>query len=506
MKTRKRLIKKTLLVAVLSLLLAGLACLPYMQSYAGGTVTVNVGNQDSWPSGTEFTFELYKVGEYGHDDKGMSIFNLDEKYAGVAGVSQKLATASSYDQGTTSDKNWSQSWLDTANTLATYINGMSSGKPEAQTATATFGNDGKASFNITVNKGNGLYLLVGKSKEIGGKLWTPQPMSVSVLDGNKTITFDNSLGVKMISRDIVYDHNVVKKWEGDGDVSAYVRPDKVAVKIMYGSTPVDTVILDKNSGYSFSWKHKVHYSSGADAADSADDEIVSIGYIKINKDGTEAQEVTITPAAGDAGWSVVEIRDESEITDADAKKQAPMLRSYNTTYLPQQVTDETESFTITNKYVCKMLKLKKTIDGYVDDGQNVAFSFKITGKDAKDNVIYTNHIGISFEKNEGVTKEAVLNNIPAAVESIEVIEEYSGNYEQVGKIKITEITKTDSDGGTAYVIGWQAEANNKHSGHGPGGGVVNKYDHGNKPVQDGGSEPKPSTQDDNSEQGSEDND
>ncbi len=488
MKTRKRLIKITLLVAVLTLLLAGLACLPQMQSYAGGTVTVNVGNQDSWPSGTEFTFELYKVGEYGHDADGMSVFNLDDKYA-EAGVSQKLATASSYDQGTTSDKDWSQNWLDTANTLATYINSMTSGKPEAQTATATFGNDGKASFSITVNKGNGLYLLVGKSKEIGGKLWTPQPMFVSVLDDNKTITFDNSLGVKMISRDIVFDHNVVKMWEGDGDVSDYVRPDKVAVKIMYGSTLVDTVILDKKNGYSFSWKHKAHYSSGADAAASTDDEIVSIGYIKINEDGSEAQEVKITPAAGDAGWSVVEIRDESQITDADAKKQAPMLRSYNTTYLPQQVTDETETFTITNKYVCKMLKLKKTIDGYVDDGQNVAFSFKIVGKDSNNKEIYTNHIGISFEKNEGVTKEAVLNNIPVAVETIEVTEEYSGNYVQDGPIKITEITKTDSDGGTAYVVGWQAEANNKHNGHGPGGGVVNKYEHGQSPVQDGGSEP-----------------
>ena len=186
---------------------------------------------------------------------------------------------------------------------------------------------------------------------------------------------------------------------------------------------------------------------------------------------------------------MVEIRDESQITDADAKKQVPMLRSYNTTYLPQQVTDETETFTITNKYVCKMLKLKKTIDGYVDDGQNVAFSFKIVGKDSNNKEIYTNHIGISFEKNEGVTKEAVLNNIPVAVETIEVTEEYSGNYVQDGPIKITEITKSDSDGRTAYVIGWQAEANNKHNGHGPGGGVVNKYEHGQSPVQDGGSEP-----------------
>ena len=279
-----------------------------------------------------------------------------------------------------------------------------------------------------------------------------------------------------ISRDIVYDHNVIKEWIGDGEVSDYVRPDKVAVKIMYGSTSVDTVILDKKNGYSFSWKHKTHYSSGADAATSTDDEIVSIGYIKINEDGSEDQEVTITPAAGDAGWSVVEVRDENEITDADAKKQAPMLRSYNTTYLPQQVTDETETFTITNEYICKMLKLKKTIDGYVDDGQNVAFSFKIVGKDSNNKEIYTNHIGISFDKNEGVTKEAVLNNIPVAVETIKVIEEYSGNYKQDDPITITEITKTDSDSGTAYVVGWQAEANNKHNGHGPGGGVVNKYE------------------------------
>ena len=487
MKTRKRLISKTLLVTALSLLLAGLACLPHMQSYAGGTVTVNVGNQDSWPSGTKFTFELYKVGEYDHDADGKSIFKLDEKYDD-AGVSDTLATASSYDQGETSDADWSQEWLDTANTLATFINGMSSGKPEAQTATATFGDDGKASFSITVDKGNGLYLLVGKSKEIGDKLWTPQPMFVSVLDDDKTITFDNSLGVKMISRDIASDHNVIKEWIGDGEVSEYVRPNKIAVKIMYGSTLVDTVILDKDHGYAFNWKHKVHYSSGTDAASSEDDTVESIDYIVV-EGSTETVKKNFKPASGDAGWSVVEIRDESEITDADAKKQAPLLSYYNTTYLPQQVSDDTESFSIKNTFTCKSLKIKKNIDGYVDDGQNVTFSFKVTGKDSKGTVVYTNHVGVSFTKQDGVTKEVVLNYIPGNVKTIKIEEEYSGNYSQDGPIKITEVTETNPDDETSYVVGWEAEANNKHDGHGPGGGVVNKYEHGQDPVQDGGSEP-----------------
>ena len=512
MKTRKRLIKKMPLVAMLTLLFAGLACLTHMQSYADGTITVNVGNQDSWPAGTEFTFELYKVGEYGRDDDGEVIFDLHTELAD-AGVDhevlKKLADASNYKDGVTSG----QEWLNTANTLATFINGMTSGKPETQTATAVFGDNGTASFNIPVDE-NGLYLLVGRSKEIGDKLWTPQPMFISVLNGKKEITFDNSdeFGVKMSSRDIVYEHNVIKMWTGDEAISEYVRPDKVAVKIMYGSTYVDTVILDKNDAifpYYYCWKHVAHYDSGNNAAIGTDDTVESIDYyvperdedgkiktdtvdgkIVVHKYVLSKEKIKVNP--DDAGWSVIEVRDTSEIPDAEAKKQAPQLRYYNTSYLPQQVTSETESFTITNDYTCKMLKLKKSIDGYVDDGQNVAFSFKIIGKDSKGKEIYSNHLGVSFERDEGVTKEVVLNNIPGTVETIEVVEEYSGNYTQDGPVKITELTKQDADGGTAYVVGWQAEVKNKHNDHGPGGGVVNKYDHDkDKPEQYGGSEPEP---------------
>ena len=499
MKTIKLTKGKAILSIMLALVLAGGYFLLGGDAFAaGGTVTVNVANQGEWPEGTEFTFNLYKVGDYDHDAAGKAIFTLDSSLSD-SGVASSLADASNYEAGTGegADAAWSQKWLGYANTLATYMNGMEDKPASTGEKTVTFGAEGSASINYSVSE-NGLYLLVGNSTEVDDTLWTPQPMFISVLNGNRTVQLDNSLGVKLTSRKIVNEHSVIKLWSGDDDVKATVRPESIAVKIMYGSTPVDTVILkssdNASANFTYSWTDKVHYSSGNDAKSQDDDTITSIDYIGTDADGEE-KIINFTPAKGDAGWSVVELRgSDTEGTDAEA--DAPLLKFYETAYETQQMSESAETFKITNTYSCKSLKLVKTIDGYDDDGSNVTFSFKIVGKDADGNVVYTNHAGVSFTKEDGLTKETVITNIPGDVASIEVTEEYSGNYELDGEIKVTELPEkvaADSDDEDAEpetrVTGWKATANNKHGDHGPKGGIVNRYNQGKIVGADAGQAP-----------------
>ncbi len=511
MKTNKLTRGKTILAIAMALVLAAGFYLVGNNAFAagGGTVTVKVSNGGTetgqpWPSGTRITYNIYKVGEYDHDADGNAVFKLDSKLSGAAGVSAYVSSSASYDN-TASD--WAQNWVDQANTLSKHINGLEdSAKPDKlDPVTVEFKGEGDslktASFTCNLPT-DGLYLLVGDEFEVGDYLWSPQAVFLSALNGSeKNFDFSNTSAVqKMTSRKVVYEHNVTKIWVGDEAVQDYVRPEKIAVKIMYGTTPIDTVVLEKSKDYSFSWKHK--------KLNQNDTKITY--YPEGNTEG-----IPKTVKSTDAGWSVVELREDNAAGTA-AAAEAVKLRYYTTSYAPgKTISDDGESFTISNTFTCKYLKLRKTIDGYDGDGQNMTFSFKIVGKDSDGKVIYTNHAGVTFTQKDGLTKETVINYIPGAVESIEVEEEYSGNYELVGdKVTVTELkempkTETAQSGETGSdeeaaqtdnaaepkVVGWEATADNKHGDHGPKGGVVNRYDtNKDSPRQDPGTAPASQTE------------
>ncbi len=502
MKTKRLTKGKAILAFVLMLILASGFYLLGEKAYAdeGGTVTVKVGNVvgdnvGSLPAGTTFTYKVYKVGDYDRSTDGTVVYKLDPDLGEASGVAQFVSQPSSFDP---EQDDWAKTWVAQANTLATYINSLDDkpdvvGNPYTVTLTKEGTEEGAASFDVNLPT-NGLYLLFGEPVQVGDYLWTPQPVFLSALNGSeRNFDYSNSVAKKMISRKVVFNHNVAKNWIGDEDISDYVRPSKIAVKIMYGTTLVDTVILERDKGYTFSWKHK-----------KLEEHATQITYYP---EGDTTGRV-IPVKSTDAGWSVVELR-EADAAGTEAEAEAPLLRYYTTEYEPLSVDDATESLTIKNTFTCKYLKLRKSIDGFDGNGQNMTFSFKVEGLNSSGTVIYTNHVGVSFTQEDGLTKEVVLNYIPGAVESIRVSEEYSGNYNPVGDIEISELYEekdspkaadnadaagTDDETATAEttekkVVGWEAEANNEHGNHGPKGGIVNRYNHGEDPVKDPGSDP-----------------
>lgn len=503
MKTKKLTRGKAILALVLALVLAVSFYLAENDSYAEGSIAGTVTRDTSWPDNQSITFNLYKVGDYGHDNNGNVIYVLDQKYAGDAGVVQQLSDPNNYGKkpGDEGYADWTQKWLDTANALSTHINSKVEDKPaSAGTATVTFA-EGKdtASFSIP-NLQNGLYLLVGSSFEADNKYWTPQPMLVSVLNGNRDITYNAGIGIKMISRNIAHEHSVLKTFVGDNGIEDYIRPEKIAVKIMYGSednaNEVDTVILDSSSSpeFYYNWKDKVHYSSGDNAKKTDDDVINSIDYI-VTENGRDVIKDNFVPVVQDGTWFVKELRgDEAKaalLADIEAKypedseeKQEAIdkvdecvnrLEHYTTKYGTTKVSDNIEKLDITNTYTYQKLVLTKKIDEYYEDADDAAFSFLIEGFDADGTKIYENHLGVVINQNDDKYEKTVeLNYIPENVASLNIKEEYSGNYKNV-KLEWNKVTPEEGD--EDQIIRWEAVAENTHTGHTPGGGVVNQYRH-----------------------------
>ena len=521
MKMRRLTRAKAIWAVILAAAVVCVGYLPVNNAFAGtSTVTVNVGSDRSWgevEGGTTFTFNLYKVGEYDRyvakDDSdaekakaGKVIYKLNKPYDESGAPNELVGDPASYEADMTSDSAIN-TWLNAANTLATYANG----KTPDKTDTVTFGGSNPKESLTFSGLSDGLYLLKADNPvEVGDTLWTPQPMLINVLNGDKTINFsnpDNNAYVKIAKKKIVFNHTVSKEWLDD-ELSDYIRPNKIAVEISYGKTVFYTAILEKSEeaskNYIFNWKHKIEQNG-------------DISFIYVDQDGKE-QKITKTPNAGDAGWTTRELRGDEALkfflkdaaTDAEKeaiRKEVEKLNYYTTIYLPKDITSETDNFSITNTLAYKKLELTKTIDGYDGDGDSVAFSFLIEGYDGPNgtgNKIYTNHLGIVFNKNDGLSKPATLDFIPYKVASIKITEEYSGNYELVEPIVVTEIPnnpaaeptegQTDESAEASastettapVVLGWKAAAENRHTGHGPKGGVVNQFRHGqDKPTQVG---------------------
>ena len=497
---------KAIIAFVLVLILVGSFYLPGSKSFAAGSITGTVTKEDGW-AGKTVVFNLYKVGDYGRDPAtGKVIYVLDKEVYEGSGVKPVLEDPDNYGKDQT-DAAWTKMWLSTANTLSKYINSQVADEdkpPLAKTADVTFADDADTAVFTMTGLDNGLYLLIGSSFEVGNTLWTPQPMFVSVLNGERKITFGNSdLAVKMISRNIVHEHSILKVFEGDEVIKEYIQPEKIAVDIMYGNNrdavKVDTVILDKNSNpeFSYSWKDKIHYRSGDDASDPDDDEIISIEYI-VSENGEDKVKSTFEPVVKDSDWFVVELRGKAAreaftkagIDSDAADKYVKELEYYTVEYGTTPVSDTHERLDITNTYTYKKLVLTKKIDAFYEDADDAAFSFLIEGFDQaeqKGNKIYENHLGVVINQNDDSYEKTVeLKYIPSNVQSIRITEEYTGNYENV---KLEWEEKTPSSDAEDQTIYWEAIAENTHTGHTPNGGVVNKYRHdqedSSKPEQDG---------------------
>ncbi len=142
---------------------------------------------------------------------------------------------------------WTKRCLEYANTLSNYV----PDSPDYQINV-----DEHGVFSIS-GLANGIYLLKGDSQLIHdypekGKssYWWPQPMLISILDG------DEEISVKPMT-ELVSHLMVHKVWENENGKQEEVRPESVTVKIYYDTKDETglrfTEILNEDNNWCFSW-------------------------------------------------------------------------------------------------------------------------------------------------------------------------------------------------------------------------------------------------------------
>ena len=134
-KNRHRIIK-TVGALVLAMVLAGSFEMygPKQTMAAGGVATVTLAKAEGLSEGTAFGFELYKVGHF----SGPGLVLEDEFKGSNADVS--IPNKADYKSDNYGGKSWENAWLDSANTLGTFINSMAS-KPESTEFPRSFATD-----------------------------------------------------------------------------------------------------------------------------------------------------------------------------------------------------------------------------------------------------------------------------------------------------------------------------------------------------------------------------
>lgn len=454
MKKNRRRRARAICAVLAALVLAGIMCIPDMPAYAAGTINVNVAGMDGLDTDFPgFTFNLYEVGAYNGPD-----FMLYDKYKDVVNVQIPR-----YDEAGQEDPKWQEKWLAAAKTLANHIEHPAEGAAPVTPDETFTGIKAGNPIKYQADK-NALYLLVGQTAQYNKMNYTPVPIFVRTLNGEETYTISNTDAlVKIVAEPVVYNHALAKDWSGepvgaDGKPVESQRPLAVDVGIYYGKQLIDTITLGGESGkWTYSWK-----------SEEAGKTYKYIG---------EKKTKTFEPGENDNKWYVKEIVNENEIVSDEAKAAIANLHFYEPEYT-ENTSASAESFMITNKFAARSLELTKEIDGYDIDDQNITFPFLITGTDSSGKVIYTNHVGVVFVRDgKFVSEPTRIEYIPKEVETITVEEEYSANYSQDGDPQIT----FDSENNI-----WKIHVKNKHDGHGPKSGVVNKYRHDQeKPEQQG---------------------
>ena len=473
-KNRYRM-RKTIVALVLALVLAGSfgAIGPKQTMAAGGVATVTLTNIDGLSEGTAFDFELYKVGHF----SGPGLVLENEFKGSNADVS--IPNKADYKAEDYGGKSWENAWLDSANTLGTFINSMAS-KPASIGGVHTLRPGESFSQPVT---DNGLYLVMSKTvrDKVNDKVnWTPQPMYISILNGDSEATLtNNEVVVKILRTPVPSKHKVTKRWEIPKGREDSLMPSEINVNILYGGDVIDTVKLNNDNNWTYDW--------------SSDESGEKYKYI-----GEGDKVIEFEPDKTNPKWSVVEIFDADaykaatgkDATEAELAEISKLAGRFTVDYeLPDpEITEQTgiEQFFIDNKYSKAELELTKKLDGYVDGGDtsNVTTAFRIVAKDADGNEIYNNILGISFTKDDEVdadgyyTKTRKVTDIPVNADEITVTEVYSGQYkgDSEKSSKREDEIVFDSEKNL-----WTVTMRNDHDYH-QGSGVVNKYGDGD--IQD----------------------
>ena len=438
---------KAMIVLVLTIVMTAGLCGPDGSVYAGGSVKISLGTINGLPEGAEFTYNIYKVGSWTNVD-GKAVVELDDSVATSAGVSKSLPSPES--------ANYNAQLVALADTVGNST-AVSSLTPAA-TAVSLKQNEEKSFGGLS---DNGLYIIIGDPKIVGRKVWTPSSVFVSVLNGESKMEISNNVVTKMTVAPVVDEYKIVKIWNDDNNAKD-TRPESVDVEIYYNKELKDTVTLTEDNHWSYCWKtyetdeNKVVYENN----DTNKDNVISKTLPVKDEEGNEVWSTEVGDFAEDGTWTVKEVNDRS-------------LRKYTFTF-DGPSEQKPGQFTLTNTYSTTDLEITKHLDGFFDtgDNSNVTVAFRITGKDADGEVVYTNYAGLAFSQNDvdengRFTKKATVTGIPLSAVTIDVEEVYAAGYS--GK-KIAGPVKGDDDI-------WTVTFDNTHGNH-SGSGVVNKYEDG----------------------------
>lgn len=307
-----RSIRALVLALVLAVTIGGQ--MPQEAFAAGGDVTVSLAKVKGLSEGTEFTFEMYKVGHFEGPDIVLESALKDAKVDVDFSVNKEE-----------SDGAKAERMLKSAKALTQYIddNGI---EPEL---IGTYTLRAGESFTQTVTD-NGLYLVRSypvRDASDGAKCnWTPQPVYVAVIDGDTSIDLDNETidgkaVIKIVRTPVPLKHKVIKSWvipEGYKDV----KPESITVNIRYGGVVIDTVTLNAENNWSYTWESEEDGDT----------------YKYIGKDAT----ITFDPNLDDPRWSCDEVAVENfSVEYADPKIIDP----------DADLEEQTAVYEITNTYV-----------------------------------------------------------------------------------------------------------------------------------------------------------
>lgn len=210
-----------------------------MPVYAAGTGSISVKYNPEIKGLESTDFMLYKAGKYGREGN-KSVVVLEDQFADSKVV---------FPNGVgPDDSKWQEKWLAAASDLGNWAKNHEKDLTTAWSGTLTASD----SFQDLGEYPNGVYLLVGKEKLVDEEFWRPVPVLIQVLNGKAEFIFDSeNVELKMTSRPLVHKHTLNKFWQDENYGEG--RPGAVKVAIYYGSTQLDTVELNNQKGYIYTW-------------------------------------------------------------------------------------------------------------------------------------------------------------------------------------------------------------------------------------------------------------
>ena len=143
----------------------------------------------------------------------------------------------------------SSGWRALAQTLDAYV-----ARDEISSfLTRRTGEDGKIRI---AGLSAGLYLVIGGQYTDGAVVYTPEPMLISLpgLDEKDTWVYDLDVSCKFESKDTTeapVSRKVQKVWKDDGNEEK--RPGEITVQLLENGNVVDTVVLNQDNNWEYTW-------------------------------------------------------------------------------------------------------------------------------------------------------------------------------------------------------------------------------------------------------------